>query len=299
MAGTNLTLRRRQLASRLRELRRATGMTVDQVAQELLCSPAKISRMETGQRGVSQRDVRDLCRIYAVSDERVVTQLMTLARESRQPGLRQEWGDLGNDAIYVYMDLEAAAVSITELQTAYIPGLFQTEEYARALIHGLLPRIDQELLERRVEARMKRQLLLTQKEPPRYWTFIDEAALLRQVGDATVMADQLDHVLRLAQAPHVTVQVVPFKAGAYMSADGPFVMFRMKDPTVSEVVYVEMLNRVEYLEKPAELEIYREAVEIIRAAALPPNESIQRIAKAKSDFSAALPRSDHLSPGEQ
>ncbi|TQS25832.1 helix-turn-helix transcriptional regulator [Microbispora sp. KK1-11] len=299
MAGTNLTLRRRQLASRLRELRHATGMTVDQVAQELLCSPAKISRMETGQRGVSQRDVRDLCRIYGVSDDKLVTQLMTLARESRQPGLKQEWGDLGNDAIYVYMDLEAAAVSITELQTAYIPGLFQTEEYARALIRGLLPRIDQELLERRVEARMKRQLLLTQKEPPRYWTFIDEAALLRQVGDASIMTDQLEQVLRLAQAPHVTVQVIPFEVGAYMSADGPFVMFRMKDPAVSEVVYVEMLNRVEYLEKPAELEIYREAVEIIRAAALSPNESIRRIAKAKSDFSAALPRSDHLSPGEQ
>src|SRR3954471_6829049 len=100
MAGTNVTLRRRQLANRLREMRHSTGMTVEQVAERLLCSPAKISRIETGQRGVSQRDVRDLCAIYGVADSETISRLMEWSREARAPGLKQQWGDLGDDAIY-------------------------------------------------------------------------------------------------------------------------------------------------------------------------------------------------------
>ncbi|GLX07962.1 MULTISPECIES: helix-turn-helix domain-containing protein [Microbispora] len=285
MAGTNVTLRRRQLANRLRELRHAADLTVEQAAEELLCSPAKISRMETAQRGVSQRDVRDLCRIYGVTDENLVRQLMNWARESRLPGLRQEYGDLGYDAIYTFMDLEAAASSITELQITYLPALFQTEEYARALIRGLLPGIEQEVLERRVEARMNRQKLLLGTDPPRYWTFIDEAALRRVTGDPAIMEAQLERLLLLGQAPHVTVQVIPFTAGPYMCADDPFVMFKFKDQSLSDVVYRESLDRVEYLERPNELAIYREAVDRLRAVALSPNESLKHIAGAKTDFS--------------
>jgi len=285
MAGTNVTIRRRQLANRLREMRTSAGMTAEQVAEQLLCSAAKITRMEKAQRGISQRDVRDLCRIYGVTDEDQVRQLMNWARESRLPGLRQEYGDLGYDAIYTYMDLEAAASSIIELQISYLPALFQTEEYARALIRGLLPGIRQEVLDRRVEARIKRQELLAKHEPPPYWTFVDEAALHRVTGDAAVMAAQLEHLLAVGQAPHVTVQVIPFTAGPYMCADDPFVMFRFRDSHLSDVVYHESLDRVEYLEKPNELEVYREAVDRLRAIALSPNESLKRIARAKSDFS--------------
>ncbi|GAA4595757.1 helix-turn-helix transcriptional regulator [Planotetraspora phitsanulokensis] len=264
-------------------------MTVEQVAQQLLCSPAKISRLETGQRGASLRDVRDLCRIYDVPEE-TVTHLMNLARESRQPGVKHELGDLGNDNLYMYMDLEAAAFSITELQITFLPALFQTEEYARTLIEGLLPGIRSDVLDRRVEARIKRQQLHTQKEPPRYWTFIDEAALRRLVGDRALMIAQLERVLDLARLPHVTIQVIPFTQGPYMCADSPFVMFEIKDPTLSKVVYRESPDRAEYLEKPAEIEIFQEAVDSIRAVAMPPKESIKRIARAISDFSEIGPQ---------
>ncbi|MEU6429238.1 helix-turn-helix transcriptional regulator [Microbispora sp. NPDC046973] len=285
MAGTNTTLRRRQLANRLRKLRQDANMTVEKAAEELLCSPAKISRMETGQRGASPRDVRDLCRIYGVADEKLVSQLMTMARESRQPGLKQEWGDLGDDALYLYMELEATASAITELQTAHLPALFQTQAYAAALIRGLLPNIRQDVLDRRVEARLKRQELLDTDDAPRYWTFIDEAALHRVVGDRATMAEQFDKLLTRAQAPHVTVQVIPFNVGPYMCADNPFVFFKLRNQSPSEVVYRESLDRVEYLEKPSELEIYHEAVDRIRAVALPPAESLKRILQAKSDIS--------------
>ncbi|MEN3536080.1 helix-turn-helix transcriptional regulator [Microbispora sp. ZYX-F-249] len=283
MARTNPTLRRRQLASRLREMRRSSGMTVEQVAQELLCSPAKISRMETGQRGASQRDVRDLCRIYGVTGERTISELMTLAREARMPGLRQEYGDLGGN-LNTYLDFEDAAAKIYEFQTAFIPSLLQTEEYARALIRGMRPLISSEMLDRRVDARIKRQGKLLESEPPTYWALMDEAALLRRVGTAETMRAQLDRVLELADLPHVTVQVIPFRGGAYMCSDNPFVFLQTRDPTAPRVVYLELLTRGEYLEKPEELTVYEEALDRIRAAALSPQESTDRITLARDDF---------------
>ncbi|MFI7030714.1 helix-turn-helix domain-containing protein [Microbispora rosea] len=283
MPGTYLTLRQRQLARHLRELRHAAEMTVEQVAQELLCSPAKISRMETGQRGVSLRDVRDLCRIYGISDEAVVAKLMTLAREARQPGFKQEWGKF-SDSLSTHIDLESAAKSISEFQTAYIPSLLQTEDYARALIRRMLPRISPETLDRRVEARVKRQKRLTEPEPPRYWAFIDEAALHRVVGGAKTMRAQLERVVEAADLPNVTVQVIPFSVGAYMCADNPFVFFDIGDPTTPAVVYVELLIRGEYLEKAEEIAGYREAVDRIRAVGLDPQASADRIAEASRAY---------------
>ncbi|MEU8177553.1 helix-turn-helix transcriptional regulator [Microbispora hainanensis] len=283
MPGTYLTLRQRQLARHLRELRHAAEMTVEQVAQELLCSPAKISRMETGQRGVSLRDVRDLCRIYGISDEAVVARLMTLAREARQPGFKQEWGKV-SDSLSTHIDLESAAKSISEFQTAYIPSLLQTEDYARALIRRMLPRISPETLDRRVEARIKRQERLTEPEPPRYWAFIDEAALHRVVGGAKTMHAQLERVAEAADLPNVTVQVIPFSVGAYMCADNPFVFFDIGDPTTPAVVYVELLIRGEYLEKAEEIAGYREAVDRIRAVGLDPQASVDRIAEVSRTY---------------
>ncbi|GGS61148.1 transcriptional regulator [Planobispora rosea] len=279
MAETNATLRRRQLAGKLRELRKAAGLTVEQAAQELLCSPPKISRIETAQRSASQRDVRDLLRIYGVTDQELINRLMTLAREVRQPGLKHQYGDLGDDALYTYMDFESAASSITEFQTAYFPGLLQTEDYARALIQGLLPRMTPDVLERRVTARVKRQQLLSRESPPRYWTFIDEAVLHREVGGAQVMRAQLERVLETAQAPHVTLQVIPFHVGAYMGAGDPFVYFEIPDDRLPAVVHLEILTGNEWLEKPSELSVFREAIDQIRAAALDPRASLRRIAE--------------------
>ncbi|GIH74695.1 helix-turn-helix domain-containing protein [Planobispora longispora] len=284
MAETNVTLRRRQLAGKLRELRKNTGLTVEQVAQELLCSPPKISRIETAQRPASQRDVRDLCRIYGITDQKLIDHLMTLAREIRQPGLKQEYGDLGDDALYTYMELEEVSQSITEFQTAYIPGLLQTEDYARALIRGLLPLIPEDVLNRRVTARMGRKHILTKENPPRYWTFIDEAALFRAVGGPKIMRAQLQTVLETANLPHVTVQVIPFNVGPYMGAGNPFVLLEVDDQQVSTIVHLELLTVAEYLEKERDLKQYREAIDHIRAAALNPQSSLEKIMEANQSY---------------
>jgi hypothetical protein len=242
-----------------------------------MVSAAKISRLETGQRGVSLRDVRDLCRIYGVTDQGQIDALMALAREAKEPGLRHQLGDLGDDAVYPYVELEASASHITEFQCCFLPGLLQTEEYARALIRGMLPRVSEGVLMNRVEARMKRKELLRREDPPHYWTLIDEAALHRRVGDAQVMRRQLLDVVKIAEQSNVVVQVIPFSVGAYMGLDNSFAFLEIPDPSTPAVVFIEGLTTMDYVEKPTNLAPYREAIDYLRAAALHPQESVWRL----------------------
>ncbi|MFB4282077.1 helix-turn-helix domain-containing protein [Nonomuraea sp. MTCD27] len=284
MPTTNLTLRRRQLATQLKKMRQNTGMTIEEVANKLLVSPTKISRMENGQRGATQRDVRELSEIYGVSDQDMVNKLVALASESRQQGLRQEFGDLGDAAIYTYMDIESAASAITELQITYLPGLLQLEEYARSLIRGILPGIASEVLERRVQARMKRQARLSEDPPLPYCVFLDEAALHREVGGPRTMYEQLDHIVRIAETRRVTLQVVPFRRGAYMGMDDSFMLFELREPTPAWIVFHEAIDSVEYLEKPATVAIYREAIDQLRKTALSPAASVKLVEEIRQCY---------------
>ena len=252
-------------------------MTAEEVATQMLCSPTKVSRMETGQRGVSLSDVRELCRIYGISGQPLAAQLMALAKEARQPGYRQEWSDF-SPSLDTHVDLETSARLICEFQPAYIPSLLQTEDYARTLIRQVLPRITPTTLEQRLHARMERQKRLTEPDPPRYWALVDEAVLLRTVGSDEIMRAQLEHLLEMAELSHVTVQIIPFTVGAYMCLDNPFVFFDLGEPMMPAAVYVELAVRGEYLEKPDEVSTYREAVDRIRASGLDPQASKNRIA---------------------
>ncbi|MEW9532733.1 helix-turn-helix domain-containing protein [Microbispora sp. NPDC049125] len=278
MARPNPTLRRRQLAAKLKELRLARGLTLDEVGERLMVSAGKLSRLENAQRGIMLRDVRDLCAIYDVSASETES-LMSLAREARQPGLRQQLGDLGDQAAYPYVELEASASKITEFQCCFLPGLLQTPDYARALIRGMLPHIQEHVLNSRVEARMKRRELLRQEEPPQYWTLIDEAALHRVVGSPEVMGEQLRGIIKTAELPNIVVQVIPFSVGAYMGLDNSFAFLEIPDPQTSAVVFIEGLETMEYLEKPSDLKPYREALGHLHAAALHPRESVELVKK--------------------
>lgn len=281
MARANATLRRRQLAARLRELRKEAGYSIDEVAKRLLCSSAKISRIETAQRAASLRDVRDLCLIYGVTDPAQVDALMTMAREARQPGWWQQYTDLN---LVPYIGLEAVASSITEFTLSFIPSLLQTEEYADAIIRGVLPQINPETLQERVEARMKRRTLLTQDEPPQYLALIDESALHRQVGGPAVMRRQLQHIVEMAQLPNVTVQVIPLRVGAHMGLDNSFNYLVIPDPEISDLVYFETRAGNFYLEKPGELKIYREILDSLQSVAETPKASVARIAEVGAAY---------------
>ena len=273
MTETSPTLRQRELGARLRQLRNGLGLTVDDVGDKLLCSPTKISRMETGARRPSLRDVRDLCALYGV-DEPTSAELMNLARKAREQGWWMHYDDLKLDP---YIGLEQEATSITTYTMYHMPALLQTEEYAYAIIKAIAPKIDLEILRQRVEARLRRQGLLEQPSPPRYRALLDEAVLHHRVGGAAVMAAQLDKILKLQQNNKVTVQVIPFDADAHATQDSNFVLFEFDQPLMP-VVFVEGLIKHLYQERKAEVDRYREAVEYLRDAALSPADSVQRIA---------------------
>lgn len=282
MTGASPTVRQRELGTRLRQLRNGLGMTVEDVAEKLLCSATKISRVETGARRPTLRDVRDLCALYGV-DEPTSAEFMNLAREAREQGWWTQYDDL---KLNPYIGLEEAATSITAYTMYHIPGLLQTEDYAGAIIKGIAPKIDQRIHQQRVEARLRRQQLLEKDPPPRYRVLLDEAVLHRPVGGSAVMLAQLDKVLELERNAKATVQVIPFDVGAYAAQDSNFVLFDFDVSGLSSVVFVEGLVNHQYQERKADLDRYREAVEYLRDAALSPRESVLRIAEMRKAYAS-------------
>lgn len=184
VAGKSPTVRQRELGKRLRELRNQHELTVEDVAEKLLCSATKISRLETSARRPSLRDVRDLCVLYGV-DEATTTDLLALARGAREPGWWTKYDDLKLDPL---IGLEQDATAITCFSMYYIPALLQTPDYARAIISAIAPKIDPQILGQRVEVRMRRQQLLDGPSRPRYRVLLDEALLHRRVGGAELPA---------------------------------------------------------------------------------------------------------------
>ncbi|MFI7445437.1 helix-turn-helix domain-containing protein [Nonomuraea indica] len=280
----NPTLRQRQLAHRLRELRQQAGMNIAEVAEHLLCSAAKISRIETAQRRVSLRDVRDLCKLYGVPD---AAELMALAKDAREQGWWQQGEGID---IGPLIGLENEAVSITEYETTTIPGLLQTEDYARAVISRFVPRIDAALLTRQAEVRMRRQELLRRARPPRYWVLLDESALHRHIGGARVMEEQLARLRQAADLPHVTIQVIPFTVGAHMGFDSAFMLLEFDEEAgLSDTVFMETIAGHIFQEKPSHLARFREVLDHLRAFALSPDESALCIERQVAHFAAIRP----------
>ena len=269
-------VRRRELGALLRELRTESGLTVEQVADRILCSPSKISRMETGHRGATLRDIRDLCDLYGVADTGRRELLTTLAREGKQQGWWQSY-----DLPYPkYAGLEAEAVAIRGYQSSVIPGLLQTADYARAIHEGAIPRLDEDVIDQRVAARLIRQQLLTQESPPHFFEVLDEAALHRTVGGVAVLREQLDGLIEACRLPSVTVQVIPFAAGAHPALENNFKILDLPPPSPS-VVYTEGLAGSFYLERAEDIEHYELVFEELKRLALTPADAVDFIAAVR------------------
>lgn len=280
MADLSPTVRQRELGLRLRELRTAKNLTVEMVAKELLCSPTKISRAETGVRRATLRDVRDLCRIYEVDPEGSA-ELMELAKDAYQPGWWTKYDDL---KINPLIGMEQSATAITSFCMYYIPGLLQSDDYARAIIKGIAPKIEEKILNSRVAARMERQKILESPRQPRYRAVIDEAVLRRHVGGPDVMRRQLERILSLMRDDRITVQVIPYTVGAYGSQDSNFTYMEFGDTKLPDLVYVENLVTQLYLERPDEVGRYREAIDLLRDAALNPRDSAKLIEEIRREY---------------
>ena len=257
-------------------------MTAEEVAERLLVSQSKISRLENGRRSISQRDVRDLCDVYEVADERVRAGLMEMARESRQRGWWHEFGDIPYS---VYIGLETDAASLRVYDPQVVPGLLQTRQYAEALIAGALPETAATDVEKRVQVRLRRQERITAPENPlRLWTVMDEAAVRRVVGNRSLMRDQLEYLVEQSQLPHVTVQVIPFEMGAHPGLNGQYAILEFPDAADSSVVYIEGVTSDLYLEKANDVQKYSVMYEHLRAQALNPDQSRQFIADIAKDY---------------
>jgi hypothetical protein len=240
-------------------------MTVEEVAAELLCSTTKISRLETAARRPSLRDVRDLCVLYGL-DQQMSRELMSLAREARESGWWTEYADLGLDPL---IGLEQEATSITCYSMYYMPGLLQTEEYAELII---------------TTARMRRQEVLGDSGPL-YSVLLDEMVFRRGVGTPSLMAAQVGKILQVVHNDRITVQVIPFKAGAYAAADSYFVLLEFEDESnLWPVVYIEGLTDNQYLQRGSDIARYRETVDYLRDRALDPNGSIEFMENVRKEY---------------
>jgi transcriptional regulator with XRE-family HTH domain len=281
VAGTSPTVRQRELGKRLRELRNQHSLTTEEVAEKLLCSMTKISRLETGARRPSLRDVRDLCQLYEV-DESTSADLMTLARQAREQGWWTQYEDLNLDP---YIGLEQEATAITSYAMNYIPALLQTREYAEGIIKATDPKRDPGAQRQRIEALMRRQQLLDLDERPRYRALLDESVLHRRVGGAELMATQLEKLLHAERDSKATIQVLPFDLVPYAAQDSNFVFLEFDEVSnLSPVVFIEGLVGHQYLERAAEIARYREALEYLRDSALSPRDSIQRVEQLRNAY---------------
>jgi len=273
---TSSTVRRRELGHRLRELRQGLGLTLEQVAVELMCSTTKVSRIESGSRRASLRDVRDLCHIYRVPDvER--DRLMEFAKESRSPGW---WEDF--DLPYrTYIGLEQAAVGISEFSANIIPGLLQTVDYSVALSAGMEPKFDRDEHRQRAEVKQTRQKILHREGAPQLRAIVEDAALTRVVGSREVMSNQLATLMATVRLPHICLRVLPKEIGAHPALNSNFIILDLGTHGVPDVVYVEGLLGFIYLERAVDLQRYRWAFDQLRATALSPQLSVERIAEVK------------------
>jgi transcriptional regulator with XRE-family HTH domain len=270
------------LGQELRRLRELKGMTAEEVAERLLVSQSKISRLENGRRSISQRDVRDLCGVYEVEDHRIVDSLMQMAKDSRQQGWWHAFGDIPYS---VYIGLETDAASLRVYEPQVVPGLLQTRSYAEALITGALPESGTTDIEKRVSVRLRRQERIKDSEHPlRLWVVIDEAALRRLIGDRNLMREQLEHLVELSQLPHVTVQVLPFEMGAHPGINGQYAVLEFPDASDSSVVYIEGVTSDLYLEKANDVQKYSVMYEHLRAQALNVDQTRQFIENIAKEY---------------
>ncbi len=274
------TVRRRELGALLRALRLERGLTVEQVAGRLLCSPSKVSRMETGQRGATARDVRDLCDLYGVTSPDERARMAKLAAEGKQQGW---WQSYELDYFATFVGLEEAATAIKMYQSTTIPGLLQTPDYARAMCGVLVPEVSAERTEEFVEVKQRRQRRLSGEPPLPLSVILDEAVLHRAVGGRAAMARQLEHLIEATRIYQVTIQVIPYSAGAHAAMDSTFTIMEFAD-AVPTVVYVEGLVGWIYIERPQDVARYEQVFNLLCDSALGPQDSIELIAKVSADY---------------
>lgn len=282
--ATGPTVRRRRLGAELRRLRDSAGYKLEEVAGMLGVAPSTLSRIETGKAPTKSAYLSQLLELYQVTDAGQRQILVDMAREGHRKGWWAAYDDVLPSGLGVYVGLEAEASGLRSYEIAVVHGLLQTTDYARAILRASAPRHTADQIERLVDLRMERQRRLDDNPPLDLWVIHDEAVIRRTVGGPVVMRHQLTHLLVAAGLPGVTLQVLPFDTGAHAGHDGPFSIVEFHDRSDSEVVYVESTAGPIYLEKDREVRASAEVFDRLRAAALPPEASLDLISKAAREL---------------
>jgi transcriptional regulator with XRE-family HTH domain len=283
-ASSSPTVRRRQLAAELKRLRLAARLTIEQVAERLEWSQGKVSKIENARVSVLPRDVRHLLDVYEVPEGPERELLLTLARQSRERGWWQQYGEAVPEWFATYVGLEAEAAHIARYQAEYVPGLLQTQEYATAVHAAALMNADQAEIASQVAVRMERQARLSEDGAPQLWVVLNEAVIRRLVGDRATMHEQLVKLAGASGNPNITLQVLPFEAGAHPAMDSAFSMLTFDPPTAGAVVYLEHPTGALYLEKQDEVARYRLIFDHLRAMALSPSDSQRLLSRTADDL---------------
>ncbi|MEV6157887.1 helix-turn-helix transcriptional regulator [Nonomuraea sp. NPDC052129] len=272
------TVRLRRLARELRRMREDSGLTPEAAAAQLGWSRSKVSRIETGRTMASRADVAAVCDLYGAGSS-TRAGLIQLAKEVRQRGWWTAYADVFTGS---YIGLEDDAALICQWEVQLIPGLLQTEDYARTVIDTLRP--DDEV-QRRVMARMARRTLLSRPNAPQLIAILDEAAIRRPIGSRQIMHEQLEALLISARRTNVTIRILPFGAGEHAGLEGAFTLLTFSEPIDPDVVYVEGTAGDIYVESAEQVERCRLVFDRICKAALAPDDSLGLISEIKDDLS--------------
>nr|WP_237518846.1 DUF5753 domain-containing protein [Streptomyces sp. SID5910] len=279
------TVRKRQLGAKLRQLRQAKGLKLEDVAARTSMAESKVGRVELGRLGIKPDDLDELLDLYDAKDESLRTVLRAIARHGSRRGWWQTYKDLISPAYADLISLEADAQSMRSYQSTLIPGLLQTVAYARATLGatGMTSTADE--VNRLAEVRMARQSVLTRPEPLELWAVIHEAALHPRVkSQPKIMKEQLQSLLDRQELPNVSIQVLPLDAPPHVGLIGSFVLFGFPETADLDVVYLENLTNALYVEDHTEVSRYGSAFERLRAAALPFDDSADLIERLKDSI---------------
>jgi transcriptional regulator with XRE-family HTH domain len=270
------TLRRRELGAHLRRLRKERGWTTREVATRLGFSLSKVSRMETGARGVNARDMAALTKLFGVDDE-LAAHLDLIARTGKRRNEKRSAPVLETDYMSIedqtFLDLERDAVTIREYNAMVVPGLLQTEEYMRAAMRGSNPDVAAPSIEASLATRLSRQRILMSDQRPEFEVIVDEAALRRQVGGRSVMRRQVESLRAAADEGLVKLMIIPFEVGSHPGVNSDFVALTLDDPLVPDVVFVEGLAGHFRFDRRADIERYERVWSTLKAVACEPEEA--------------------------
>ncbi len=271
------TVRLRRLAAELRSLRASSGLTREAILERTGVNAATLYRIEHARVRPQTRTLRTLLDLYGV-DRESQEELVGLLREARQRGWLHAYQSELPEHYSTYIGFEGEADTVWNYESLFVPGLLQTEDYARAVIRGGLPQASREEIERRVEVRIERQGVLENDNPLNLWCIVDEAALRRQVGGPTVMHAQLQHLIEAPEVPNVTFQVIPFDAGAHPGMPGSFILLQFAEAAIPDVIYIDTMAGELFLEEESDVRRYKLMFEHLRAVAASPNATRSLVA---------------------